>query len=421
MWKGVQSKRFSVLVCHRRLGKTWFALIWLVYQAIQDTTGSGRYAYIAPTYAQAKKVSWDLLLSFVGTLPGIAVNRSELSVTFDNGSRIFLLGAEQADNLRGIYLSALVMDETALVSSAAWATVLLPTLADRRGKAVFIGTPLGRLNLFYEQWEQGQTDPEYFTAMYKASETGIIPDDELRLMKRSMRLAEYDQELEVSWDGAVLGSYWGPLVKQLIDDNRYLPTDYDNTLPVYAALDLGYGDTMVWLMFQKVGTRIHIIDVVAFEQTSIPDQVPKIKALPHCPEQILVPHDAGNHDLTNGQTREEAFNKLGMVTIRVPKMAIHDQVSLASDTLPRVYIDDTRCKILVEALIAYRANFDPVKRVYTVKPVHDWSSHYASAFCYLCAGLDLVGEWGHIEYGSLYSGRNSRNSRNSSYDSARLR
>lgn len=407
MWKGAEDHRFCVFVCHRRMGKTWFSIMRLVYCALHDTTGSGRYAYIAPTFTQAKRISFDMLCSFVAGLPGVIVNRSELSASFSNGSKITLLGAEQADTLRGIYLSGLVLDETALVSSSAWAQVLLPTLLDRSPDswAIFIGTPLGRLNLFYEQWEQAADNDNYFRAMYKASETGLIPDSELAMMKRSMRPAEYDQELEVSWDGAVLGSYWGPAVKQLIDDGRYTSIKYDNTLPVYAALDLGYGDTMVWLMFQKVGNVVHVIDVVSFEQTSIPEQVPVIKALPHCPEALLVPHDAGNHDLTSGITREEAFNKLGMTTIRVPKLAIHDQIEQVHDLLPRLYIDDGgACQILIEALIAYRANFDPVKRVHTIKPVHDWSSHYASATCYLAGGLELVGEWQPIDYRRINNG-----------------
>jgi hypothetical protein len=314
-----------------------------------------------------------------------------------------LLGAEQADSLRGIFLDGLVMDETALISSQAWAMVLMPTLIDRNGWALFIGTPMTRMNLFYEQWSLAEHEPDYFRALYTAEDTSIIPPDELKRLRRTMRPAEFDQEMMCSWDGAVLGSYYRDAIKQLIDDNRYTSVLHDKTLPVYAALDLGYSDLTVWTVFQKPGNACNVIDCVAFQQTAIPDQVSHMRSLAHMPSQIILPHDSLQHSQQTGKTREQLFQQLGLITVQCPKHDIHDGIEAVHDLLPRMQID-TGCQVLLEALIAYRANFDPLKNVHTIKPVHDWSSHYCDSVRYMAMAYDLVGEWTRLDYGAMNRG-----------------
>ena len=102
------------------------------------------------------------MLEYGAKIPGTEINKSELKLTFKNGATIRLLGAEQADSLRGIYLDGLVMDETALMSEEAWTNVLRPTLADRRGWLIMIGTPMGRANMFYQMWEHARLTPHWY-------------------------------------------------------------------------------------------------------------------------------------------------------------------------------------------------------------------------------------------------------------------
>jgi hypothetical protein len=75
-----------------------------------------------------------------------------------------------------------------------WEEVILPSLADRKGWALFIGTPKGQ-NAFYEIYEYGLRTPGWFVGMYRADETGVIPEDELRLMRETMGDTAYRQEM----------------------------------------------------------------------------------------------------------------------------------------------------------------------------------------------------------------------------------
>jgi phage terminase large subunit len=139
-----RSQRWAALVCHRRAGKTVACVGELVGRAVATPKQNARYAYIAPYYSQAKQVAWDYLKRMVAPL-GAEARESELAVILpDNGAVIRLFGADNPDALRGIYFDGVVLDEYADTKPSLWGAVIRPLLADRKGWAVFIGTPKGR-------------------------------------------------------------------------------------------------------------------------------------------------------------------------------------------------------------------------------------------------------------------------------------
>ena len=82
--------RWGVVVCHRRFGKTVMAINHLLRAAILNSQTNPRYAYIAPTYRQAKAVAWDYLKQFSGKVPMVRFHETELRCDLPNGSRIQL-------------------------------------------------------------------------------------------------------------------------------------------------------------------------------------------------------------------------------------------------------------------------------------------------------------------------------------------
>src|SRR5690606_36462899 len=114
-----------------------------------------------PTYKQAKNIAWDYAQKYIRPIPGVEVNQAELRVDLPNGGRLRLFGADNPDSLRGIYLDAVVIDEYAQISQRLWHEIILPTLADRQGRATFIGTPKG-LNQFHELYQRHKGDPEWY-------------------------------------------------------------------------------------------------------------------------------------------------------------------------------------------------------------------------------------------------------------------
>ncbi len=96
-----------MVVAHRRMGKTVSAINHLIKSAIECDKPDPRFAYIAPTYGQAKRVAWDYLQKYTRSL-GATYNVSELRADFF-GRRVSLYGSDNPDSLRGQYFDGVVI------------------------------------------------------------------------------------------------------------------------------------------------------------------------------------------------------------------------------------------------------------------------------------------------------------------------
>ena len=127
-----RKQRWAVIVAHRRAGKTVACINDLIVRASTENKPNGRYAYVAPYYAQAKSIAWDYLMRYSEPLRK-AHNQSELWVELINGSRIRLFGADNPDALRGLYMDGCVLDEYADMRPRVFGEIIRPLLADRKG------------------------------------------------------------------------------------------------------------------------------------------------------------------------------------------------------------------------------------------------------------------------------------------------
>lgn len=194
----LDEKRFGLIVAHRRFGKTVCTLNQLIKKALLNTNERPRFGYIAPYRTQAESIAWEYLKTFTAPIPDREVNISKLEITLPNSASIRLFGSDNADALRGLYFDGVVIDEPALMRPNVWGEIIRPCLADRQGWAVFIGTPRG-MDFFYELYLSALRDETWHTAIYRASETGIIPQSELDLARQTMSEAQYLQEFECDW------------------------------------------------------------------------------------------------------------------------------------------------------------------------------------------------------------------------------
>jgi phage terminase large subunit len=237
-----REERWAVLVCHRRAGKTVATIADIIRRAIHEKKPDGRYAYIAPYYAQAKNIAWDYLLKFAE--PAIVkANQSELWVELVNGAKIRLFGADNPDNLRGLYLDGVVLDEYADMKPRMWGEIVRPLLTDRKGWATFIGTPKGH-NAFYDIYNEAQKNPNWYVKTLRADQSGLLPLAELEDAQATMSDNQYEQEFLCSFEAAILGAYYGQEMRRLTDLERITNIDYDPMFPCHTAWDLGFNDSV---------------------------------------------------------------------------------------------------------------------------------------------------------------------------------
>lgn len=393
-------KRFNVLVCHRRFGKTVLAINELIKGALTCKKQSPRFAYVAPYYTQAKTIAWDYLRFFTKDIPGVKYNIAELRCILPNDGQIRLFGADNPDRLRGIYLDGVVGDEVAQHPPKVWTEVILPATVDRLGWVIYIGTPKGQ-NMLYDLYMKAQDSAEWHAALFKASETGIVPQVELDRLRAMMAEEEYNQEFECSFQAAIAGAYYGKEMSRALDEGRIGNVPYDPSLPVTTAWDLGIGDdTVIWFI-QHSGRERRIIDYYATSGVGLDHYAKVLSEKPYVYDQHLAPHDIENKELGTGKTRKDVAASLGINFTTVQKLSIDDGINAVRMALPQCWFDKTKCADGIKALQQYQREWNDKMGTFRASPRHDWASHAADAFRYYAIGYN--GQQSSYSYDELYS------------------
>lgn len=193
--------RFKVICAGRRCGKSRLSAVSILVEGLQAEPGAD-ILYVAPTQGQASVIMWDLLLE-LGKDVIKSSHINSLRITLINGCRIFLRGADRPETLRGMSLKYLVLDEVADIPAEVFEKILRAALSDRKGKALFIGTPAGR-NHFYDWFKLGQSgkNPEWKSWHFTTKDNPLIDPAEVQAAKETLSSFAFKQEYEASFDNA---------------------------------------------------------------------------------------------------------------------------------------------------------------------------------------------------------------------------
>ena len=386
-------KRWNVLVMHRRFGKTVFAVNHMIKHALTCPLPRPRVALVAPTFTQAKRISWDYVKYYAGVIPGVTFNETELRADFPNGGRIMLLSGENPDALRGIYLDLCVFDEYGMQNPRVWGEVVRPALSDREGSAIFLGTPNGH-NHFYEIMQQAKNEVSegsdyWYWKIAKASETKLVKEEELEAARKQMTEEQYEQEYECSFTAAIIGAYYGRLLVELEDKDRVTRVPYDPALPVHTAWDLGINDsTAIWFAQIFRGGAVNVIDYYENTGFGLDHYAEVLRQKDYHYGDHLAPHDIEIRELGSGKSRLETAFSLGIRFKVIPKMKVADGINAARLLIPKCYFDKDNCAVGIEMLKQYRQEWDEKRKIFRDQPRHDFTSHAADAFRYLAIGLE---------------------------------
>lgn len=376
-----RGQRWSCIVAHRRAGKTVACVNELVIRALYTPKKNARYAYIAPFYAQAKNIAWGYLKEATQDF-AVEVRESDLRVILPNGAWISLYGADNPDSLRGIYLDGCILDEYGDCRPSLWAEVILPTLADRRGWACFIGTPKG-LNHFYDIAERAKVDPTWFHMELKASDSGLVNAEDLAELRTMMDTSQYAQEFECSFTAAVRGTYYADLIETMeLDGKMHRQGVYTPNKPVYVAADLGFSDSTAFWFFQDHGDTIDIIDYEEHQGEVLEFYIRLLESKEFPIETLFLPHDAKQKTLQTGRGTVEQLQMAGFRCDIVPRLAVQQGIDAARLILPTC-VFDVKADAGVSALRAYKRSYNELTKSFQDKPNHDWASDGADAFRYL--------------------------------------
>ena len=395
-----KARRFSVAVCHRRFGKTVMAINWLLKGVLTSSRGRAQGAYIAPTYGAAKRIAWVMLRDYAGVIPGVKFNEAELRCDLPDGKRIWLLGAENPDSLRGMRLDFACLDEYADMNSRLFPEIVRPALSDfGDGQCLWIGTPRGE-NQFKEIYDTAKGkmddgDPDWFAMLFPASKTGVLLDSELDAARATMDESQYLQEFEVSWAAALIGSYYAKQLDSIDLAGQIGRVPWEPNLPVTTSWDLGIADsTAIWFTQQmKNEPYVRVIDYYESSGEGLHHYIKELKSRPYIYDRNLFPHDVMVRELSTGHSRYETLMNLGLRPTVVPKLTVQDGIEAVRGLIPRCYFDRGNCSDGLKSLRHYHRQFNDRTGDWKDKPNHDKSSHACDAFRYLAVGLrDDIGD-----------------------------
>ena len=385
--------RRIIAVMPRRAGKDVLALNLMIRQMYLKP---GNYAYIFPSYQQGKKILWEGIDSdgnrLLNYFPRCIVKRKHQQemkvsiVTRDGRESIFqIIGSDNCDSLVGTNYRGMVFSEYALQDPRGY-QFLSPILrAIPDSWALFISTPRGK-NHFYELYELGLKSPDWFVCHFSLRDTQHIPAEEVAREKSEGIMSEdlIQQEYYTSFTQGIEGSYFAKDIDKLYMEDRIGYVPYEPSQKVHTAWDLGVDDDTAIIFFQTIGSMLRIIDCYSKRRVGIEHYAAVLKGKPYEYGKHFAPNDINVHEWGSGVPRIKKARELGISFSVCDRHEKIDGIENCRSKFPHLWIDKTHCKDLIKALQNYRQEFDYKNQIYKKLPLHDWSSHYADAFRYMC-------------------------------------
>lgn len=197
-------ERFLILCAGRRWGKTKVGAARGLREArSMPRRGKKIIWWVAPTYRVVKRGYQEVVSQLpAGTLARPAPPESAFDagrsvvLQFVNGVRWEFYSAERPEGMLGGSADFTILDEAATMPHAVWTQFILPPLADRHGRALFISTPRGK-NWYYRMWMRGQDEfeTEVRSWRFPSFTNPTIDPKEWEELRQTMPQAIYEQEV----------------------------------------------------------------------------------------------------------------------------------------------------------------------------------------------------------------------------------
>lgn len=386
-------KRFNVLMLHRRFGKSVFAINEMIDQALRNNKKYPVYGYFAPTFNLVEEIAWGYFQQFLKEVPGVEFNQQKLRIKIHRQQlgdhiTIQLKSTDQLTAAIGKYYDGVVLDEFQ-DTNPIFFNKLMPTTSDRQGWMIILGTPRGdddltrKLNMFKD-------NPQWFTCKVRASESGVIPPEELEIQRLSMLPEQYELEFECNETAALTGSYYGTIIEQLHNDKRIGIYPHDPNFEVDTGWDLGMNDLNTIWFVQQIRGEVRIIDYITDSSKGLGHYVSELYKKPYVYRYHYLPHDVKVRELGSGLTREETLYNLGLKRgsiVIADKLGVLDGINAVRQLLPTCTFNEVTTELGLKCLRNYQRKYDDKKQTFLKEPLHNWASHGADGFRTLAVAL----------------------------------
>ena len=375
--------RFILVSAGRRAGKTMLAIRQMCYAA---RLPNKEILYCTSSYRAAKMIVWKPLKNMLLDLRWVAkVNESELSITLKNGSTISLKGSEDPSRIRGIALDYLVIDEAAFCKlEELWGEVLRPALADRQGGAMFISTPLGKSNAFYDMYLEAQDLDDWSTYTLTTLQAGFVPESEIEAARADMTERQFKQEFEASFED--LGTR---VADQFVREKNVQPYTGDPR-ELMIGCDFNLNPVTASVMARH-GEILHVIDEIEIYSSNTNELADEIRQRYPTQKIFAFPDPSGARSQTSssGKSDHAILAQAGFI-VKAPRKhdPVRDRINatnarFCSGTGERRLFVDPKCKRTIECLEkhSYKPNTNQPDKLSSYDHMFDALS-YAVAYLF---------------------------------------
>lgn len=347
--------------------------------------------YILPNFGSARRCIWEAIaiggdndgMGFLDYIPPRLItnkNKSELTISFVNGSKLCLVGSEShSTSLRGTNPILCILSEFAYMDDAInILDTITPILAANGGQLVIATTPNGK-NFNWQLAQMAQELPDWTVIHKTVYDTKHMTDEALDLERRRMSPEKFAQEYECSYERGVQGAIFGDAIDKLKMNGQVTSVSWEPGLLVHCAIDIGVNDatTIIWFQVVGEGTVVRIIDCYSNRNLGLDHYAKILQDKPYRYGNYYAPHDLAVREWGGGAiTRYEKARQLGINFKILEQISVEDSIENVLTHFPKFWIDKDKCRTLVDAIENYYKEWDESKQTYKSKPVHNWASDY---------------------------------------------
>jgi hypothetical protein len=364
--------RYKIVCSGRRWGKSYFSILFLLSKAFKKNE---RRWIIFPTYRQAKMVSWSILKDLFAK-KDVTINETELSITMENGAKIELKGADKPDSLRGVSTTMVVLDEYSYMKENVWGEIIQPTLAETKGKALFVGTPTGTQNHFYDLFVKGQQDNgDYKSWQFTTLDGGFISEEEIENAKKNLDKRTFQQEYEASFLTAAN--------RVAYNFNRDTHCKVMEKSPrMFWGVDFGVASFMTAVLCsENTAGEVYVFDEISLQNSNTFELAERMKAIAH--GLPVYPDPAGKARTSNSTKSDHMILQEAGFTVISKKAnpTQRDRINALNKMLEdatgkhRLFVNP-KCKNLIRDLELCTMENGQILKTETL-------SHHIDALCYI--------------------------------------
>lgn len=387
--------RKIIAIWPRRSGKDVVAWNLLIREAIRVPAN---YYYCLPTFKQARLVIFESItnsgMRFLDFIPRELIsniNKNEMSIELINGSKIRLIGSDTYDSsLVGGNPKWVIFSEFALAREESYLYVR-PILNSNDGTVIILSTPRGRSNHLFKLYEIAKDNPrDWFCSKLTLDDTKHIPVAAIKAEIASGEISGdmVDQEYYTSFNLGSTGAYYSKYLDEMNLNGQIGVVPHEPSFKVMTCWDIGMRDSTSIIFFQVIGQQVRIINSYEASGEGLEHYVKVLDSMKHYTYgHHIAPHDIKVREWGSGLSRLEKAKRLGISFKLASNISIMDGIEAVRSSLSKIWINESTCKSLIDAISNYRQSYDSKRKVYTGTPLHDQYSHMADALRYLCVSL----------------------------------